>query len=310
MISRVLYCDVLSMYPTVCTLMGLWRFVIAQGVAWEEVAPEEIQELLARITPADLRRPEAWQQLPVLVQIQPESDILPVRAPYDEHDGSAGGASSYTIGLNYLTSRTPLWFTLADCMASTLLAGQPPRVLRALRFRPVGVQEDLQPIDILGNPAYHVDPAQDDFYRRVIDLRTQVKRQVEEAEDARNAVRAAQLKTQEQALKIMANATSYGIFVELNVTEQEKSRQVTCFGPHEEGFVTRVHNVEEEGRYFHPLLATLITGAARLMLGLAERLATDAEISWAFCDTDSMALAQPNGMDDETFLERARAVRD
>ena len=27
-----LYCDFASMYPTVCTLMGLWRFVIAQGV--------------------------------------------------------------------------------------------------------------------------------------------------------------------------------------------------------------------------------------------------------------------------------------
>jgi hypothetical protein len=71
-----------------------------------------------------------------------------------------------------------------------------------------------------------------------------------------------------------------------------------------------VRTVEEEGRNFHPLLATLITGAARLMLGLAERLATDARISWAFCDTDSMGLAEPDGMDDATFLDRARAVRD
>ena len=29
---RALYCDFASMYPTVCTLMGLWRFVIAKGV--------------------------------------------------------------------------------------------------------------------------------------------------------------------------------------------------------------------------------------------------------------------------------------
>ena len=33
-IRQVLYCDFLSMYPTVCTLMGLWRFVIAQGMEW------------------------------------------------------------------------------------------------------------------------------------------------------------------------------------------------------------------------------------------------------------------------------------
>lgn len=31
-VTPVLYCDFLSMYPTVCTLMGLWRFVIAKGV--------------------------------------------------------------------------------------------------------------------------------------------------------------------------------------------------------------------------------------------------------------------------------------
>ena len=33
---QVLYCDFLSMYPTVCALMGLWRFVIAQGMEWQD----------------------------------------------------------------------------------------------------------------------------------------------------------------------------------------------------------------------------------------------------------------------------------
>ena len=33
-ISQVRYCDFLSMYPTVCTLMGLWRFVTASGLTW------------------------------------------------------------------------------------------------------------------------------------------------------------------------------------------------------------------------------------------------------------------------------------
>ena len=32
---------------------------------------------------------------------------------------------------------------------------------------------------------------------------------------------------------------------------------------------------EAPGRYFHPLLGTLITGAARLMLAMTERLLTD-----------------------------------
>ncbi len=48
---------------------------------------------------------------------------------------------------------------------------------------------------------------------------------------------------------------------------------------------------EQPGRYYHPLLATLITGAARLMLALTERLAFEHGLNWAFCDTDSMAFA-------------------
>jgi hypothetical protein len=36
-ICQLLYCDFLSMYPTVCTLMGLWRFVIAKVMTWRDV---------------------------------------------------------------------------------------------------------------------------------------------------------------------------------------------------------------------------------------------------------------------------------
>lgn len=46
------------------------------------------------------------------------------------------------------------------------------------------------------------------------------------------------------------------------------------------------------------------------MLAIAERLAADAGITWAFCDTDSMALARPDGMEEADFLKRADLVRD
>ena len=62
------------------------------------------------------------------------------------------------------------------------------------------------------------------------------------------------------------------------------------------GFPSNSKKVEEPGQYFHPLLATLITGAARLMLGIAERLCIEKGLDWAFCDTDSLAIAKPDGM--------------
>src|SRR5262245_46493410 len=48
-ISRVFYCDFLSMYSTVCTLMGLWDFVIAKRLGWQD-ATAETEELLANVT--------------------------------------------------------------------------------------------------------------------------------------------------------------------------------------------------------------------------------------------------------------------
>ncbi len=297
---QVLYCDFLSMYPTVCTLMDLWQFVISEGIRWFD-ATEEVRRFLNNVILEDLQKPETWPKLRTLVRVKPDSDVLPVRGRY-------GDEGQYTIGLNHLTSEEPLWYTLADCVASKLLIGKAPAVVEALRFEPVGMQSGLGPIDLAGNPDYRIDPDSDDFYKRLIDLRSEVKSKQKAAQRAGKEEIAARLGAEQMALKLCANATSYGIFVELNVAEQDKPQEVTCHGGDGEGFPTRVRNVEEPGKYFHPLLATLITGGARLMLAMAERLATDSGIDWAFCDTDSMALAKPKGMDQADFLERARRV--
>jgi hypothetical protein len=66
--------------------------------------------------------------------------------------------------------------------------------------------------------------------------------------------------------------------------------------------------IEEPGKFFHPLLATLITGAARLMLAIAESLCFEKDLDWAFCDTDSMAIAKPGEMGEADFFEQARSI--
>jgi hypothetical protein len=141
MVSQVLYCDFLSMYPTVCTLMGLWRFVIAKGIEWRD-STSEICDFLEMVTLSDLRRPEIWPALTSLVQVRPDDDIFPVRANYD-------GEEQATIGLNYLANNLQ-WFTLADCIVSTLLVGKPPEVHHAITFTPGGLQDGLMPINIFG----------------------------------------------------------------------------------------------------------------------------------------------------------------
>lgn len=294
-IRQVILCDFLSMYPTVCTLMGLWRFVTAEGMQWRD-ATEEARCLLDGISLLDLETPCLWKQLHMLVRVVPKGEIFPVRAAY-------AGGPQMTIGANHLTSEQPLWFTLADCIAAKLLTGQAPEVIDAIAFTPKSTQSDLKPIKVGGNDAYRVDPAQDDFFRRVIELRQATKRQIK---DATGGERQA-LDTEQHALKILANSTSYGIWVEVNVDEPASRKTVTVYGTCKP-FEFRAKLIEEPGQFFHPLLATLITGAARLMLVIAESLANERQLDWAFCDTDSMAFARPDGMKDDEFGQRVQEI--
>ena len=290
MLTQVAYCDFTSMYPTVCTLMGLWRYVIARGITSRD-ATAETREFLERVTPNDFQRRDVWRRLAVIVQVKPDGDLFPVRAKY-------GNDQHFTIGLNYLTSKEPIWYTLADCIVSTLLTGKPPEVVSAIAFEPMEPQSGLVPACIAGNPEYQVDPLKDDFYKRLIEFRLQVKKREKTATGPEKR----RLGDEQLNLKITANSASYGIFVQLNVEERAVPAAIRCYPQHGPEFLRDMLNVEERGEYFHPLLGTLITGAARLMLAMAERQVIDHGLDWAFCDTDSMAIAKQHGMPDADFL--------
>jgi hypothetical protein len=172
--------------------MGLWQFVVAEGVESNETTAET-RAFLDSVTLADLQNRQTWQHLTTLVRVRPDADLFPVRAKYDQR--------TYTIGLNYLTSETPLWYTLADCIVSKLLAGKCPQIEEAITYRPGPRQKGLKPIKIMGRDDYTIDPHCDDFYLSLIDLR-------DEAKVKADAI--------EKTLKIIANSTSYGIFIEIN----------------------------------------------------------------------------------------------
>jgi hypothetical protein len=310
-IVPTLYCDFASMYPTVCTLMGLWRFVIAQGVD-EEDTTAETQAFLDDVKLGDLQDPKTWTRLTTLVQVQPDADIFPVRARYatqiKEHTKSA---DMPTIGVNYLSADRPLWFTLADCVASKLLTGKAPKVVRAVRFSAKQAQPGLRPIEIAGEAEYRVIPDENDFYKRVIELRRRVKSDLKDAERRDpNSQEVKNLDMNQLALKILANATSYGIFIELNVEDADEDNELVSIFTSQGKRTDPAPQRELPGRYYHPLLATLITGAARLMLALTERLAFEQGLNWAFCDTDSMAFANTESLPFDEFGRRVRNVCD
>jgi len=285
-IREILYCDFKSMYPTVNSLMGLWSFVTADGITIED-STKDTREFLQAITVAGLQEPAVWQKLCTLVRVRPDGDIFPVRAAYD-------GVTN-TIGLNRLTSKSPLWFTLADCVVSKLLTGRCPEIEKAQTYRPGPRQSGLKPVAILGRSDFSIDPNTDDFFTRLIDLR-------DEAKAGKDPI--------EKSLKTIANSASYGIFIEVSRDDAPKSELLDVFGPNGECEHVRTKALEQPGRYFHALLGVLITGAARLMLGIAEKKTEELGLEWAFCDTDSLAIVRPYGVSKSDFEKKANQIVD
>jgi DNA polymerase elongation subunit (family B) len=128
--------------------------------------------------------------------------------------------------------------------------------------------------------------------------------------DSTTGAERAALDIEQNALKIAANATSYGMYVEVNVATRAKRCATTVHSSTCEPFSFATEKAEEPGPYFHPLLATLITGAARLMLAIAETLVADHRLEWAFCDTDSMAIAKPDDLPAAEFAASVSKIVD
>jgi len=285
-VTEVIYTDFKSMYPTVNALMGLWRFVTAEGFAWQD-ATTQTREFVGDVSRADFQTPATWRELTTLVKIRPDGDVLPVRAKYD--------GKVNTIGLNHLTYEGGLWFTLADVIAARFLSGKTPEILEAIRFTPESPQKGMQSKHLFGNSNYRIDPNCDDAFTRLIDLRDEAK---------------ANKDPNQLAIKILANSTSYGIYIEVLRDNAPKPEPLNVFGPDGNCHEIQSTALEEPGKRFHPLLGTLITGAARLMLALAEAEAKAQGLGWVFCDTDSLALARPEGISREAFHAKARRVID
>jgi hypothetical protein len=147
----------------------------------------------------------------------------------------------------------------------------------------------------MGKRDFKIDPNSDDFFTRLIDLR-------DEAKANRDPI--------EKTLKIIANSTSYGVFIEISRDDAPKSELLKVFGPHGEPRNIDTKALEQPGRYFHPLLGVLITGAARLMLGIAELKTDGFGLDWAFCDTDSLAIIRPESISRASFHRKTQEIVD
>lgn len=271
--------DFLSMYPTVNSLMGLWSFVTARRIKVVKHCKASIEAFLRCLTPDRLFEPETWRGLTAFVKVIPNGDILPTRAKYSAE------SNDWQVALNHLHAKGPdrsntLWFSLPDVAVSVLLTGRIPKIVDAFRIEARGKLRGLKPTKLRG--VVQVDPRKQDFFRVVIEERKRLA--------LSSDLPAKEKERLDKALKVLANAASYGIYAEMNRQETENKIKVTCHGIDPKPFVCRVTHPDVPGPYCFPPLASLITGAARLMLALLEHCVSELGGTYTMEDTDSMAI--------------------
>ena len=279
---RASYIDFTSMYPSIFVLLGMYDFLISEKIKPENTR-DETQKFLNEITLEDINCKDTWKRFATICKIVPDNDILPVRSTY--HEGTTGT----NIGINYLKSKdgTSLWYTLPDLVASKILSGKTPIIEDAITFTHHGVQKDLKKIEILkGIPL----EAGEDFIKKLIEERMRIKSEIKEKAKSESYSKHEKTidKTREHILKIIANATSYGIFIQVNSSNEDESEKhkVTVYGL--ESFETEVGREETPGTYFNPIMSVFLTAGSRLILAVAEKLVENDSGRIAYCDTDSV----------------------
>jgi hypothetical protein len=283
--------DFMSQYPTVNELLDNSRVLKAKNVTFPD-ATKTVRRLLSHITFSRCFDRTLWPQLKFFALVRPDNDILPVRTVYN--------GTTQNIGINYLTSKEPIWFAGPDIVASLLLTGKLPRIEKAIRVAPHGKQGELGSTSLRGMVNVNANKNRFSFFKHVIEQRA--------AHESNPALH--------YWLKILANSGSYGLFVELNPNKSDAT-PIRIFSG-EESFETTSDVVEEPGKWFAPHIGSLVTSGGRLLLAMLERCITDAGGGFVFCDTDSAAIvsakhrqriAMPNGAKPIIALSWAEAQR-
>jgi hypothetical protein len=260
----VIHTDFTSQYPTVNALLGNWDVLTAKAVSFDD-ATDVVRKLLASVTLSDTFDRGFWKRLSFFALVEPNDDVLPVRAVYN--------GETQNIGINYLRSDQPIWFAGPDLVASKLQTGRAPKVLRAIRLVPHGTQRGLKTTSLRG--MVEIDPRREDFFCRTVEQRQHHKSTNEPLS---------------HFLKTLGNSGSYGLFVEVTPEAQASPTAVTvCSG--EVAFDSpSLSIVERPGPWYFPPLAALITAGGRLLLTMLERSVRDLGGTYLFCDTDSLCI--------------------
>jgi hypothetical protein len=261
--------DYTAMYATIFVLQDL-QALVERGLRAVSVPAAEMEAFVANLTPERLYDPKVWRLLNCLVLVEPQGAILPVRMRMTRDD-------PYTIAVTPLHTLETRWCTLADVIASVLLGNKAPTIRRAIRFV-AKAPRCIREVAFRGEVPLG---ASEPIFKTVVEQRQRAKRGVSGDTD---------LVRLEMGLKQMAAAGAYGIFAEVNVTPHKAGEALSGTVYSDRSYeCANVHD-ERPGAFSNPIIASFVTGGARLMLALLEYEVSKRGGTFAFCDTDSLAI--------------------
>jgi len=275
--------DVNSTYPTINLLLDLWKYVTAEKITYHDDT-ENVQRFIDEFTYEQALDKSLWPSLLVLVALQPNEDVLPVRTQYDEDE------ETFNIGLNKITYNDTVYYFLPDVLASKLLTGKAPQITNAIRFAAEGLQPQLRTTTLCG---ITLDPKKQDLIRVLAEKRRNIKARSKRL--AENDPEYPLLNAQQKALKILNNATTYGIYIELHPEDAPRKKKQKESDEQPEDLIVYSNKVfhtrgryEQPGTYFNPIIGASITAGARLLLAIAETYVAAHGEQYAYMDTDSI----------------------
>jgi len=266
-----------SMYPSVCALAGLWRHWCAKRLAPTEVT-DELRAWLADAPESLVERcldPASWRRWGItLVEVEPAGDVLVHRSAPDGH--------TWGTATNPLHYDGRLWWSWADVAAAAVIGnGLVPKITRAVRLDPQGRQAGLKPVALREGTV--LDPRRDDPFVALVAAR----RSAQAKGDERTAL----------ALKVMVNSLAHGLSSRIDdLGPSADPVAMSVWAGAGRPFGAKVHRVERPGPWSFPPISATACAGARLALALVEAMVTDAGGTWAFMDSDSIAIvATPDG---------------
>ena len=275
-VCPVVYLDFLSMYSTVNTLMGLWSLVISREIRVVEHCKDQVEEFLRELTPNMLFDPETWTRMNGFVKVVPNGDVLPIRSKYSP------ASNDWQVGLNhvYAKKEDALWYSIPDVVASILITGRAPEIVDAFLIEPSGTLFEAVPTKLRG--MVNVDPAHDDFFRVIVDERLSLS--------SRGELSEVEAKRLDKALKILASATCFGIYAQMDRQDDDEKVEVICHGIDPDPYKCTVAHPEFPSEFWFSPLGSLIPAGARLILALLDHCISALHGTYVMEDTDSMAI--------------------